>query len=524
MRRFLARGLVAGVAVLSLGACDFLTDLDTENLTDPDLERVLTNPGDVESMIASSWVPFWTYNQGNAANFNVAASVMAHELTTTVGNFSSLELSREPRTWAYNNHPAYGERWLNQAPWYSLYGAITSANDGLRLIDGGMRMREGTGATAVDNTPRARAFAKFTQGILYAHMAKLFDQGPVVTEDDDITDPNALVFKPHTEMQATGIAALTEAAAIASANSFTIPDTWINGLEIPSQELARIAHSYIARSLAYTARTPAERAAVNWNQVITHLDQGIIQDHAPIAETGRINALFRAYTQHAWFWADYRVIGPGDVSGRYQQWINAPPQDRTRFIIESPDARIAGANRTTDVGTYFHYDPAQGVLNPDRGLYNWSFYRVRIRPNTPSLALYLHGPQPLMSMVEMDLLRAEAYIRTNRPADAAALINKTRVANGNLPPVTASGVPAGADCVPRKNSGACGDLMDAMMYEKNIETLGIVAGRAWWDRRGWGTLAPGTMTQLPVPGRELETLLMPMYTFGGSPGEVGSAQ
>jgi hypothetical protein len=523
MRRFLTRGLVAGAAVLSLGACDFVTDLDTENLNDPDLARVLTSPTDVESMIASSWVPFWTYNQGTTS-FNIAASVHGHELTTTVGNFGAWELSLEPRTWQYNNHPAYANRWMNQEPWYFLYGAITSANDGLRLIDGGMRMREGEGATAVDNTPRARAFAKFTQGILYGQLAKIFDQGPVVTEKDDISDRNTLVFRPYPEMQAQAIASLKEAAAIASANSFTIPDTWIRGIEISNTELARIAHSYIARALAYTPRTPAERAAVNWNEVLTHIDQGITQDFAPIAAAGQLHALYRAYTQHAWFWVDYRVIGPGDVSGRYQEWINAPPQDRTRFIVESPDRRIAGANRTTNAGTHFAYNAAQGVLNPDRGLYNWSFYRVVIRPNTPSLALYQHGPQPLTSTVEMDLLRAEALLRTNRPAEAATLINKTRVANGQLPPVTAQGVPAGADCVPRKNNGACGDLMDALMYEKNIELLGIVGGRAWWDRRGWGTLASGSLTQLPVAGRELETLLMPQYTFGGNPGEAGSAQ
>jgi hypothetical protein len=522
MRRFLARSLVAGAAVLSLGACDYLTDLDTENLNDPDLARVLTNPSDVESMIASSWVPFWTYNQGTTS-FNIAAAVHGHELTTTVGNLSAWELSIEPRTWQFNNHPAYAERWMNQEPWYFLYGAITSANDGLRLIDRGMRIVAGTGDTAVDNTQRARAFAKFTQGLQYTHLAKIFDQGPVVTEDDDISDAGALVFRPHTALQAQGIASLTEAAAIATANTFTIPSTWIRGLVISNQELARIAHSYIARSLAYTARTPAERAAVNWNQVLTHIDQGITRDFAPIAAANELHALYRAYTQHTWFWADYRVVGPGDVSGRYQQWINAPVQDRARFIVESPDRRIAGENRTTNPGTYFAYNPAQSVLDPNRGLYNWSFYRVVMRPNTPSLALYQHGPQPLTSMVEMDLLRAEAYIRTNRPAEAAVLINKTRVANGQLPPVTAQGVPAGADCVPRKNSGACGDLMDALMYEKNIELLGIVGGRAWWDRRGWGTLASGSLTQLPVPGRELETLLMPQYTFGGNPGQVGSA-
>jgi hypothetical protein len=96
------------------------------------------------------------------------------------------------------------------------------------------------------------------------------------------------------------------------------------------------------------------------------------------------------------------------------------------------------------------------------------------------------------------------------------------VANGQLPPVTADGVPQHGDCVPRKATGACGDLWDALMYEKHLETMGVISQLSWYDRRGWGTLAKGTLTQLPIPGRELETLGMPLYTFGG--GGVGSAQ
>lgn len=263
---------------------------------------------------------------------------------------------------------------------------------------------------------------------------------------------------------------------------------------------------------------------MDWSRVLSHLDQGITQDHAPIAEPSGLVARFRQLTQYPWFWAHYRTLGPADISGRYQEWINAEPQDRERFTIVTPDARIAGANDSTDAGTMFRHDPAQGVLNPDRGLQYWSFYRVAIRPNTPSLAMYQHGPQPLMSVVEMKLLRAEALVRLGRNAEAAPLINETRVAKGMLPPVTAEGVPQAADCVPRKDNGACGDLFDAMMYEKNLETFGIVGGRPWWDRRGWGELAPGTMTQLPVPGRELESLRMTVYSFGGSPGTPGSAQ
>ena len=56
------------------------------------------------------------------------------------------------------------------------------------------------------------------------------------------------------------------------------------------------------------------------------------------------------------------------------------------------------------------------------------------------------------------------------------------------------------------------------MYEKNVELSGIEGAVSWWDGRGWGTLQEGTAIQLPVPGRELENLGLPLYTFGGSAG------
>jgi hypothetical protein len=48
-------------------------------------------------------------------------------------------------------------------------------------------------------------------------------------------------------------------------------------------------------------------------------------------------------------------------------------------------------------------------------------------------------------------------------------------------------------------------------------------GIASFDDRGWGDLIPGTITMYPVPGEELLILLEEIYTFGGSPGDAGSA-
>ena len=71
-------------------------------------------------------------------------------------------------------------------------------------------------------------------------------------------------------------------------------------------------------------------------------------------------------------------------------------------------------------------------------------------------------------------------------------------------------------------SGACGSLWDALRYEKNLEGLGVSGITAYMDARGWGALPENSLVHFPVPGRELGTLRLESYTFGG-PGGEGSA-
>jgi len=119
----------------------------------------------------------------------------------------------------------------------------------------------------------------------------------------------------------------------------------------------------------------------------------------------------------------------------------------------------------------------------------------------------------------MDLLKAEALIRLGRASEAVPLINKSRVANGELPPVTIDGPPDEPGCVPRKLDGRCGSLWDALRYEKRIEGFAVSGVVAFFDARGWQMLPQHSILQLPVPGRELATLREPSYTFGGPGGE-----
>jgi hypothetical protein len=130
------------------------------------------------------------------------------------------------------------------------------------------------------------------------------------------------------------------------------------------------------------------------------------------------------------------------------------------------------------------------------------------------------GDMVEIPMAEMNLLKAEALYRLGDRQGAADIVNMSRVANGELPPVTVDGT-SGDRCTPRTASGACGDLFEALKYEKRLEVFLAYTGDAFFDDRGWGDLVSGTAMQFPVPAAELETLIMEIYTFGG--GGEGSA-
>jgi hypothetical protein len=240
---------------------------------------------------------------------------------------------------------------------------------------------------------------------------------------------------------------------------------------------------------------------------------------------------------------DLRLLGPADTSGAYQEWLQKVSRARfdtvAPFIVRTPDKRIQAPGSTTPLvkPVFFKFTdivPPAAIMPPERGPYYWSNYWSSSRAFNNNQQFPADGggrmrrtgdlnmiQDAMLLPAEMDLLLAEAEIRLGNPAAAAVLINKTRVGNGELPPVTAGGVPSGPGCVPKLYNGACGSLMDALMYEKRIETYGTAI--SFFDLRGWGCLVEGTPTQLPPPGRQLDLLGKANYTYGGAPGSPGSA-
>lgn len=503
-----------------LSAAFFLAgcmDLDVTNPNEPDRDRVLANPVDVESLISTSYQAYFDHVQ--ETNPGLPTAAIADNLTGGFFDFGVHDVTTIPRA-PFDASPLNTRGAVGRFSWSRIYPIISNVNDGLAAIGAGLKITTGPGGS--DQTARARAFGKFVQGIAHGHLAQYFDKALIVTEDTDLEVMDPTDFRPYPEVQQAALEMLDEAIAIARANEFTIPGStnWINGITLTSADFIRVVNSYYARLLAYTPRTWEERAAVDWAEVLRRIDEGIVEDFAPMGELGvwesnvrRLLARERSLkSDHVR--PSYMALGPADVSGRFQAWFAADPQDRMPFKIETPDRRIHGPDGD-EPGLYFGY-AANNIWPADRGTYRWSHYYYHRDGTGDSWHV---GPQVTISRTEMDLLKAEALIRLGRAEEAVPLINKTRVANGGLPPVTIEGPPDDENCVPRKVTGECGSLWDALIHERQLENMAIESVNMWFDFRGLGRLQEGSLLHFPVSGVEMENLGLPVYTFGGVGGE-----
>lgn len=499
---------------LALAACQ---DLNVTNPNLPDATRATQQPTATESFVATSFRTWWPV-AGHDDYPSWAFSTMANDATSGFADFGQLEPSAIPRT-AWNNSPVNARANVAETPWYGLYRTISSVNDALKAIDNGLVVVD------TQRTLRTKSVGKFMQGLSHGYLGLYYDRAFTVDEKarlDTIADPQ---FQTYQQLNASAISQLDSAIAIANRGNFTLPiDSWFY-TALTRDQYVRLANSFVARLLVYNARSRAERAAVNWTEVIKRVDAGIIADFAPTAQVDILwddfkRALARLRTAGRpsdYGRPSYYLLGPADSSNGYVNWTNTPLASRVAFQLRTKDRRIQGLGGPATQGTYVGYN-LNNIFDPTRGTWRFSHYAY-FRNGTGTT--WQTGSQLAMAVTEMDLLKAEGLIRLGRAAEAVPLINKSRVANGQLPPVTLAGPPDEPGCVPRKLNGQCGSLWDALRYEKGIEGHGVTGVIAFFDARGWQTLVENTFVHLPVPGRELAVLRKPLYTFGG--GGAGSA-
>lgn len=517
----------AFAALIAVAGCQ---DLTVPNTNDPDRDRALANPADVEALAGAQFLVFFNRLVSRTAVYN-PVPLIADEMTGTYANDGALEASSEPRV-EFNNNAEASIAAMSIFPYREFNSMVASGNDVLNVIDDGLVIETpvgGAGTTLTDNTFRTQTFAHFIKGLGQGYLSMYFDSAFVISQEQqrqigsNEIDAKTLPLKPYMEVRDSAIRNMRRAIALANLPStFNLPaSVFFRSRDVNDQLLAELAHTYIARFLVYGSRTPAERAALDWDLVLSHLDSAITQNFTLTLSNETLVAGYLSRISNSGSFsarADYKMIGPADQPGPrpgcqeacanatgYQNWIMTLLRERNRFDIITPDRRITGPRPDT-AGTYFQYR-INDVMDPTRGTYHFSAYQWKRNTSSSS------GQIIWLSKAEVDLMKAEAHFFNGDLAQAAEFVNISR-ANGQLDPIGVDGDQS-AECVPRRTDGTCGDLYDAIIYERTIEGAGQDALRTYFDSRGFGRLVEGTILQLPLSIDELVALDKPIYTYGG---------
>jgi hypothetical protein len=557
MTRNLFRFAAVAATVIGLSACKD-ESLAVTNGNQGDTERVLGTPNDAEALLGTYYRRWSSGVYGSTGNLEGMANQMSFMNYSSLAN--NCQNARTPFSGATNSNAPGNVCQGEQNRLYTFMGEVNRvASSFLGQVEKGLTL----GSTARDN--RAKAFAELLRGLSIGYTALMYDSTAIVAAETGSEDPSTLVG--HVEAADSAYAAFQRAidlanAAASGADGFPLPSTWIpSPTSFDKTEFVKLVRSYRARIRANMARTPTERAAVDWAAVVADAQNGFTADHEITTNTvtGPGNSWRQQYLAFTtWHQMPPFFIGMADVSGSYAAWIAQPVSERgaggVSFTMVTPDLRFPqGATRAeqnadfaipscqtaaTKCKRYFVNRPAGGDQNSGNG-WGWSNYdHVRfISWNTAGDAgAARNGKTPFFTKAEIDMLQAEGLYRQGNFAAAGALVNLTRVANGGLPAITtfdaSTAVPGGAtNCVPKVpvapfNVIACGNLWEALKYEKRIETAYTHYAPWFLDGRGWGELAKDTPLFWAVPYQDLQARgrgLDQLYGAGVGGAELGNA-
>jgi hypothetical protein len=600
MNRSLIRCGVFALA-LGLGACELRVD----NPNNPGTKQVKATPADLENFLGTQYRRWHAALYGTTGNVWGMANIQSFENFSTLANNCQNARYPVPATAPANNNAVGNTCGGEQNRIYFQASEVArSASDVLKALDGGLSF----GSAGRD--ARGRAFAQFLRGLSLGYLALVYDSAAVISPTDPVSAQGTAIpaeLSGYQDVMAAALDALDQsiAAATADGSGFPLDATWMftsQPSSVTAAEFIKIVRSYAARFRANVARTPLERAAVDWDKVIADAQHGIDKDLliTTSSVTGPNNTwVGQWYAYTTWHQMTPFIIGMADTSGSYASWIATPLTDRgadSKFFMITPDQRfpqgatrdaqkadfsLAGtAGSATDVGCtnaaqtckrYFvnraTSDPA---ASPSWGGSQYDHARFYSWRTSGSGGNGQNGPMVFMTVAEINLLEAEGHFRKGEFAEAAALIDKTRSTcgygsvpagctlratgngtsltwvpvgggssvtapiGGGLPALSGvvtdavTPVPGGNGCVPKVPSNAssagggtiaCGNLWEALKYEKRIETA-YTHFAAWFlDSRGWGDLAQTVPFHWAPPFEELQSRFRvgtQIYSTGGS--------
>ncbi len=548
--RKLVTGLACVAALTAVACKDVLT---TPDLHDPDIARAYSTPSTLAGLIGTNFAQIHQGLMNTSSALDPQLMVASFESYGTVANFSMALREALPRTQIDNSrgNTSSAENFrdfqkMSQQARYA--GNYVQALDALNAQGGHLSFPSDDPVADAVNLKgedlRARSFAFFNNGVALGWLAMEYDSAAITTP---ATAPDSIPpLSSYQDVMKAALASMDTAIAIGSSSDaaagFPLPDQYFNGSNYSQDEYIALIRSFKARFRAGVARTPAERDAADWDAILADATNGIKQDFVIDISSSDgwglswLDAQMFQNNSAGWHQMSMMIFGMADTSGAYDAWIKLPLSARPYILVKTGDKRwpsgetraIQQANSPSD-WDYTKYPYIRNRSNSDTPGEPWgsSFYDF-YRFKALNAANPRGGPWISMAKTEIDMLAAEAYIRKGDYASAAALINLTRTKAG-LPPVTGtqSGGLSGATCVPRVptsagNATQCGDLFEAMKYEKRMETAYTGYGQWYFDERGWGDLPEGTPLEWPVPFQEMDARGHPFYNLGGVGGPMGA--
>ena len=475
-KRILLYTLTISIGLVSCQ--EFETDLEVENLENPNDVILASDPVALEAT-AGNILNSWYMTVHSTSGPGAAMQTMADVSTCSWGNFGMRDLSSEPRV-AFNNTTGYGNN-VTRSYFNSLYSLLTDSNTLVAAVESD---------TEFDNPEMILMMGKMGQALSIGYLSLVFDrvwvydaEGPIGENETGETD--------YATAMAYALDRLDEAIAIAEGSSFTLPETWLPGVNATSSKMAEILNSFAARLLVCNVRNSQEKGNINWNRVLAYTNDGINEDFdITMDDITWYDLIPKTYLVYpGWGKVDMRIVNLLDPS-MPDYWTN---DLNTLPEANSPDARLE---------TDYEYTSSNS-FSPDRGLYHFSNYRYsRLDDYITEWTI----PVTEFSKSELDMYKAEALLNLNDLNGAASVVNSsTRTTRGNLPNVAAN----------------ASEIFDAIFYERMIEFAYTGMGLSFFEMRKEDLLQEGTLLHFPVPGSSLDAIPEEYYTYGGSSGDAG---
>ena len=538
-------GLMA--ALVLAGGCD---SLNLENPNAPDTPHLLASPTSVLSLAQGAMrtsiltthggygadqYPVLTMSvmaRGHVAmwnNFHIryytgCTNASWDVYTTATNGTCGNPLSQGPPyprvAWA--NDPAAAERTQIEALWYGHYSALSSARDVLKRIRVDNLVITDAGTTKMVETVTLLA-----QALSLSELALNYDHAFIVDYNSNL---NALGWSTAAQVRDVALAKFDTVVTLAGANSFATTVGFFGpGITYSNVQIAQIANTMAARTLAYFPRNATDNAAVAWARVVSYASKGI-SSGTPFD--------WKIHQDACNTWCDFLKVWSNDMTTmrlhtRVAHLMDPATQpDPWNNVANgqpnSPDKRLGNGAYRGDAAYAANVlnsavDPVNGGYdyvwtstkefgNPTRGAWHQSAVGQIRYDSLPGCGDNPQGSSspgdkdsPIVLAAENDLLWAEGLIRTGGTG-AAALINFTRVGPDRLGRPR-GGLPAAAD--------ADANLLQKLQYEQDVELLGS-SPAVFYNQRRIDKLEPNTPHEMPVPAKELNVLGLALYTCGGA--------